>query len=300
MTARLLDGNAIAEEIHAETAAEVARLKALGLTPSIAFVRVGEDPASVVYVNRKAKTAERLGVKSELHVLPEDSPQETLLSLIHSLNARAELDGILVQFPLPGQIQAAVVVGALDPAKDVDCFHPHNVGRLTLGESRKTTFWPCTPAGVQQLLVRGGVEIQGKHVVIVGRSNLVGKPLGLILMQKAPQANATVTLCHSQTVNLAEHTRRADILIVAIGMSEVIRGDMIRPGAVVVDVGVNKVADPNTPKGYRLVGDVHFPSACQVAGVITPVPGGVGPMTIAMLLHNTVQACCLRREKRAC
>ncbi len=295
MSAKLIDGRAVAEEIHAETALEVARLKAQKLRPGIAFVRVGEDPASIVYVNMKVKACEQLGIRHETHLLPENAPLAELYTVIKTLNRRPRVDGILVQLPLPKQIKTATVLEAIDPAKDVDCFHPENVGRLTLGEPREKTFWPCTPAGIQQLLVRCGIEIEGKHVVIVGRSNLVGKPLALIFLQKAAHGNATVTVCHSHTPNLAALTRQADILVAAIGMREVISGDMIKQGAVVVDVGINKIEDKNTPKGYRLVGDVHFESASKVASRITPVPGGVGPMTIAMLLHNTVLACKLRR-----
>ena len=295
MSAKLLEGKPIADQIHAETAAEIKRLKERGITPNIVFVRVGEDPASVVYVNMKAKTCERLGAAHELHTLPEKTTQEELLALIDKLNHRPEVDGILVQLPVPWHINAGKVVTAIDPAKDVDCFHPQNVGKLALGESPEKCFWPCTPAGVQQLLIRGGVPIEGRHVVVVGRSNLVGKPLALILMQKAPHADATVTVCHSRTVDLAQYTRQADILVAAMGKAEIIRGDMIKPGAVVVDVGVNKIEDKNDPRGYRLVGDVQFGTARQVASLITPVPGGVGPMTIAMLLHNTVLACKLRR-----
>ena len=295
MTAKLLDGKKVAEAIHAETAAEIARLKRRGLAPSLAFVRVGEDPASVVYVNRKAKACERLGIRHELHALAQKTSQATLLTLLRSLNARRNLDGILVQQPLPPHIDAHKIFAAIDPAKDLDCFHPQNVGRLALGESPKTCFWPCTPAGIQQLLIRSGVRIEGRHIVIVGRSNLVGKPLALILMQKALQANATVTICHSRTPRLADFTRRADILVAAMGKPEFIRGSMLKRGAVVVDVGVNKVADARSERGYRLVGDVHFESASKVASKISPVPGGVGPMTIAMLLHNTALACKLRR-----
>jgi methylenetetrahydrofolate dehydrogenase (NADP+)/methenyltetrahydrofolate cyclohydrolase len=230
-----------------------------------------------------------------LHLLPQRASQKKLLEVIQSLNRRSAVDGILVQLPLPRHIREPQIIAAIDPAKDVDCFHPQNVGRLVLGEAHENCFWPCTPAGVQQILVRSGIRIEGKHVVVVGRSNIVGKPVALILMQKALHADATVTVCHSRTPNLAAHTRQADILIAAMGRPEVIKGHMLKRGAVVVDVGINQVADPKNKKGYHLVGDVHFASARKVASAITPVPGGVGPMTIAMLLHNTVLACKLRR-----
>ena len=286
--ANLIDGRAIAEEIHAETAARVATLKTRGLQPGLAFVRVGEDPASKVYVGMKEKTCARLGIFSEIHVLKEDAGEEELLALLHQLNASPRLHGILVQAPLPPHIRSAVVYSTVSPEKDVDGFHPINVGKLLLGDT--TGFAPCTPAGIQQLLIRSGVKTEGADVVILGRGDIVGKPMAAMLCQKEKHANATVTLCHSQTRDLAAHCRRADILIAAMGVAEFVKADMVKPGAVVVDVGVNRVQDPNAANGHRLVGDVDFPQVQPLAGKITPNPGGVGPMTIAMLMQNTVRA----------
>ena len=284
----LIDGRAIAAQVLEELRPRLERLRTRGVQPGLAFVRVGEDPASRVYVGRKEKTAAELGIRSHTHVLPEATPESELLALLDRLNRDDSWHGILVQAPLPRHIRAERVYAAIRPDKDVDGFHPVNMGRLLLGDS--TGFVPCTPAGIQELLVRAGISWEGAHVVILGRGNIVGKPLAALLCQKAPRANATVTLCHSATRNLAEHCRRADILVAAMGVPEFVRADMVRPGAVVVDVGVNRVADPARPGGTRLVGDVAFAEVQPLAGRITPNPGGVGPMTIAMLMHNTVRA----------
>ncbi len=284
----LIDGRAIAEQIHAETASRVAALKTRGIQPGLAFVRVGEDPASKVYVGMKERMCGRLGITSVTHVLPEATAQIDLLGFLENLNADTRIHGILVQAPLPPHINQASVFSTVLPCKDVDGFHPVNVGKLMLGET--SGFMPCTPAGVHELLIRSGVEIKGAEVVILGRGNIVGKPMASILLQKAKHANATVTLCHSQSRDISSHCRRADILIAAIGVAEYVKADMVKSGAVVVDVGVNRVADPNAKGGHRLAGDVDFSGVQPVAGKITPNPGGVGPMTIAMLMRNTVQA----------
>ena len=284
----LIDGVAIAKAVRADVARETAELKTRGITPGLTVVIVGEDPASQSYVKSKEKASIEAGMKGETIRLPATTPQAELEALIDRLNADPTVHGILVQSPLPKHMDANTVVRRLAPHKDVDGFHPVNVGKLLIGE--KDGFAPCTPAGVQELLVRYGVETKGKEVVIIGRSNIVGKPMAALLVQSGQGADCTVTVCHSRTKDLAFHTKRADIIIAAIGKPEMLTGDMIRPGAVVIDVGINRVQDPSSPKGYRLVGDVHFESARQVASHITPVPGGVGPMTIAMLLKNTVRA----------
>lgn len=284
----LIDGRAIAREVHAETESRVATLKSDGVEPGLVFVRVGEDSASKVYVGMKERTAARLGIRSETTVLPEDTPEAELLKLLAKLNADSRVHGVLVQAPLPSHIDETKVFSTVSPSKDVDGFHPVNVGRLMLGESGG--FVPCTPGGVHELLIRSGTPIDGAEVVILGRGNIVGKPMAAILCQKSGRANATVTLCHSRTRNVVEHCRRADILVAAIGMAEFIKADMVKPGATVIDVGVNRVDDPAAEKGYRLVGDVDFTAVQPIAGKITPNPGGVGPMTIAMLMRNTVRA----------
>ena len=286
--ANLIDGRAIAEQIHAETARRIAALKARGVQPGLVFVRVGEDPASRVYVGMKEKTSQRLGIQSRTHVLPEKTPEAELLGLLRQLNGDRAVHGILVQSPLPAHIRAATVYSTVAPEKDVDGFHPVNVGKLLLGDS--SGFAPCTPAGIQQLLIRSGVETDGAHVVILGRGDIVGKPMAAILCQKAKHANATVTLCHSRTRDLPAHCRRADILVAAMGSAEFVKADMVKPGAVLIDVGVNRVSDPAAKDGARLVGDVDFAGVQPIAGKITPNPGGVGPMTIAMLLQNTLRA----------
>jgi methylenetetrahydrofolate dehydrogenase (NADP+) / methenyltetrahydrofolate cyclohydrolase len=284
----LIDGRAVAAQILQEIAGRIAALTARGRRPGLAFVRVGEDPASKVYVGRKEKTCADLGIMSETHVLPEATTEAELLALLSRLNADTRLHGILVQTPLPAQLRPEVVSAAVRPEKDVDGFHPVNVGKLLLGDP--TGFQPCTPAGICELLARSGVRTAGAEVVVLGRGTLVGKPLAVMLCQKAKHANATVTLCHSATRDIAAHCRRADILIAAIGVPEFVKAPMVRPGAVVIDVGVNRVQDPSAKSGSRLVGDVDFAGVQPVAGKITPNPGGVGPMTIAMLMLNTVRA----------
>ena len=284
----LIDGRAIAAQIQGELLARVAALKARSIQPGLAFVRVGEDPASKVYVGRKEKACADLGIFSETIVLPEATTEIELLALLANLNSDARLHGILVQAPLPKQIREAVIYSTVLPQKDVDGFHPVNVGKLMLGDP--TGFHPCTPAGVMELLARSQVNTSGAEVVVLGRGNIVGKPMAAMLCQKGRNANSTVTICHSATRDIKAHCRRADILIAAIGVAEFVKADMVKPGAVVIDVGVNRVSDPTTKNGYRLVGDVDFKSVQPVAGKITPNPGGVGPMTIAMLLQNTVRA----------
>jgi methylenetetrahydrofolate dehydrogenase (NADP+)/methenyltetrahydrofolate cyclohydrolase len=286
--ANLIDGRAIARQLQSELVQRIAALKASGVQPGLAFVRVGEDPASKVYVGRKEKTCAELGIFSETHVLPETTSEAELLGLLARLNGDARLHGVLVQAPLPSHIRSAVVYAAVRPEKDVDGFHPVNVGKLMLGDP--TGFHPCTPAGIRELLVRAEVKISGAEVVVLGRGNIVGKPMAAMLCQKEKHANATVTICHSGTRDIHAHCRRADILIAAMGVAEFVKTDMVKPGAVVVDVGVNRVIDPAAKGGSRLVGDVDFTSVQPVAGKITPNPGGVGPMTIAMLMQNTVRA----------
>jgi methylenetetrahydrofolate dehydrogenase (NADP+)/methenyltetrahydrofolate cyclohydrolase len=281
MPARLLDGKVLAQTMQAEIAVAVANRVAAGQSePGLATILVGDDPASHVYVRNKRKACEQLGMLSVHHELPASTSQGELLAVIGRLNADAAVHGILVQLPLPKQIDEAAVIRSIDPRKDVDAFHPETVGLLTSGHPR---FLPCTPHGIQQLLIRNGVKIEGSHVVIVGRSNIVGKPLALLLMQKWTGGNATVTVAHTSTRDLPTVTRSADIIVVAIGRAKMLTADMVRPGAVVVDVGMNRVDG-------KLCGDVDFDSVSRVAGAITPVPGGVGPMTITMLLHNTLKA----------
>jgi methylenetetrahydrofolate dehydrogenase (NADP+) / methenyltetrahydrofolate cyclohydrolase len=287
-TSNLIDGRAIADQIHAETAQRIEKLKQRGIQPGLAFVRVGEDPASKVYVGMKERTSTRLRIHSLTRVLDEKTSEADLLALIGELNADPTIHGILVQAPLPSHIHAARVYSTVSPQKDVDGFHPVNVGKLMLGDS--SGFAPCTPAGVQQLLIRSGVNTEGVEAVILGRGDIVGKPMAAILCQKGKHANSTVTICHSRTRNIAEHCRRADILIAAMGVPEFVKGDMVKPGATVIDVGVNRVSDPAAKGGSKLVGDVDFAAIQPIAGKITPNPGGVGPMTIAMLMQNTVLA----------
>ncbi|MSR43035.1 MAG: bifunctional 5,10-methylenetetrahydrofolate dehydrogenase/5,10-methenyltetrahydrofolate cyclohydrolase [Pedosphaera sp.] len=284
----LIDGRAIAEQIHAATAQHVSALKSRGIEPKQVFVRVGEDPASKVYVGMKEKTSARLGIASETRVLPETATEAELLTIIAQLNADRAVHGILIQAPLPKHISESRIFAAVSPDKDVDGFHPINVGKLMLGD--ETGFHPCTPAGVHELLIRADVKIAGAEIVILGRGNIVGKPMAAILCQKARHADATVTLCHSRTRDVAAHCRRADIIIAAMGVAEFVKADMVKPGAVVVDVGVNRLPDPSAKSGSRLVGDVDFANVQPIAGLITPNPGGVGPMTIAMLLANTTRA----------
>jgi len=284
----LIDGRAIARQLTDELAQRIAALKTRGIQPGLAFVRVGEDPASKVYVGRKEKACADLVIYSETHVLKEQTSESELLALLAKLNADPRLHGILVQAPLPRQINPAAIYSAVRPEKDVDGFHPVNVGKLMLGDPNG--FLPCTPAGIQELLVRSSVKISGAEVVVLGRGNIVGKPMAALLCQKDKHANATVTICHSATRDINAHCRRADIIIAAMGVAEFVKADMVRPGAVVIDVGVNRVADPASKTGSRLVGDVDFAGVQPIAGKITPNPGGVGPMTIAMLMQNTVRA----------
>lgn len=285
--AKIIDGKAVAAEIREELRAEIDELKARGVQPGLAVVLVGEDPASQVYVRNKQKACEELGMASFGHFLPADTLDAHLLELVASLNADPKVHGILVQLPLPKQIDERAVVNAISPAKDVDGLHPANVGRLLIGED---TLVSCTPQGCQELLMRSGYDPSGKHVVIVGRSNLVGKPLAAILMQKARGANATVTICHSGTRDIASITRQADILVTAMGNPGFVKADMVRDGVVVIDVGTTRVEDATKKSGFRLAGDVEFEGVSAKAEAITPVPGGVGPMTITMLLKNTVKA----------
>jgi len=286
--AKIIDGKKIAEEMRAELAAQIEELKANGITPGLTVVLVGEDPASQVYVRMKGKACEQLGMKSETIRMPVETSEAELLSVVRRLNDDDTVHGILVQLPLPDQINEQRVLHSLRPDKDVDGFHPVNVGKVTIGDP--TGFRPCTPYGVQQMLIRTGVEISGAHAVIVGRSNIVGRPMASLLLHKGRGGNATVTVCHSRTKDLPGIARQADILIAAIGSPEFVKGDWVKPGAVVIDVGVNRVDDPSAQKGYKLVGDVEYAAAADVASAITPVPGGVGPMTITMLLYNTVQS----------
>lgn len=284
----LIDGRAIAAQLQGELTQCIATLKSRGVQPGLAFVRVGEDPASKVYVGRKEKTCAELGIYSETHVLSESTTEAELLGLLAQLNTETRLHGILVQAPLPKHIRQEVVYATVLPLKDVDGFHPVNVGKLMLGDA--TGFKPCTPAGIQELLARTNVKTDGAEVVILGRGNIVGKPMAAMLCQKARHANATVTICHSATRDIKAHSLRADVLIAAMGVAEFVKADMVKPGAVVVDVGVNRVSDPTAKTGSRLVGDVAFAEVQPIAGQITPNPGGVGPMTIAMLMQNTVRA----------
>ncbi len=290
--AQLIDGRTVAEKVCAELRREIARLKSDGITPGLAVVLVGEDPASRAYVRSKDRMCRDLGLHSVKLELPAATTQEELLARVKELNLDPAVHGILVQSPPPKQIDEAAIVRALDPAKDVDGFHPTNVAKLVLGND--SGFVPCTPLGCQRLLMESGVEVSGAHVVVLGRSMIVGKPLALLLMRKAKGANATVTVVHSRSRNLAEITRSADIVIAAIGQAHFVKADHVRQGAVVVDVGINRVDDPAAPRGYRLVGDVAFDEVAQKAAAITPVPGGVGPMTIAMLMANTIKACRLQ------
>jgi methylenetetrahydrofolate dehydrogenase (NADP+) / methenyltetrahydrofolate cyclohydrolase len=284
----LIDGRAIAAQILGELTGRVATLKSRGVQPGLAFVRVGEDPASKVYVGRKEKACAELGIFSETRVLPAAATEAELLELISGLNSDPRWHGILVQAPLPKQIREAVIYSTVRPQKDVDGFHPVNVGKLMLGDP--TGFHPCTPAGIRELLARSQVKTEGAEVVVVGRGNIVGKPMAAMLCQKEKNANATVTICHSGTRDIKAHCRRADILIAAMGVAEFVKADMVKPGAVVIDVGVNRISDPAAKGGSRLVGDVDFANVQPIAGKITPNPGGVGPMTIAMLMQNTVRA----------
>jgi methylenetetrahydrofolate dehydrogenase (NADP+) / methenyltetrahydrofolate cyclohydrolase len=288
LPAELIDGNAIARSIREEVTLDVAKLIARGIKPGLAVVLVGDDPASEVYVRNKGRASDEAGIHSVTINMPAATTQNELLAQVKRLNDDPAIHGILVQMPLPKHLDAEVVIRTILPAKDVDGFHPVNVGKNLIGE--RDGFVPCTPAGVQEMLARSGTVTKGKECVIVGRSNIVGKPMMALMVQNGPNANATVTVCHSATRDLKEHTLRAEILIVAAGKARMVTGDMVREGAVVIDVGINRVADASTKSGFRLVGDVDFAGARERASKITPVPGGVGPMTIAMLLKNTVRA----------
>ena len=286
--ARLIDGTALAKRIRGEVAAQVAALRQRGVVPGLTVVLVGDDPASAVYVGAKEKASREAGMAGETIRLSSRTSQAELLALVEQLNHDERMHGILVQMPLPKQIDPDTVIRHIRPDKDVDGFHPVNVGKLLIGHT--DGFAPCTPAGVQRMLVEYGVDTRGADVVVVGRSTIVGKPMAALLVQSGAGADATVTICHSRTRDLAAHTRRADILIVAAGRARMITADMVKPGAVVIDVGMNRIPDASTKSGTRLVGDVEFDGVRRVASLITPVPGGVGPMTIAMLLRNTVRA----------
>src|SRR5256714_1471518 len=287
--ARLIDGRAIAERVYAELRDEIASLKSRGAAPGLAVVLVGDDPASRAYVRAKDKICPELGLHSVKLELPATTTQEELLSRVDELNRDEKIHGILVQSPPPEQIDEAAILRALDLRKDVDGFHPLNVAKLALGD--ESGFVPCTPLGVQRLLLESGIEIGGAHVVVLGRSMIVGKPLALLLMQRGRGGDATVTVAHSRTKNLAEVCRSADILIAAIGQTEFVKANFVREGAVVIDVGINRKEDASVERGYRLVGDVDFENVASKCAAITPVPGGVGPMTIAMLIANTIDAC---------
>jgi methylenetetrahydrofolate dehydrogenase (NADP+)/methenyltetrahydrofolate cyclohydrolase len=285
--AELIDGKLVAKEVRKDVKRRVAELKKAGVTPGLAAVLVGDNPASQTYVNSKARMCEKLGLYSEVIRKPTDLPEADLKKIVQDLNDNPKIHGILVQSPLPDHIDELSVTLTIRPDKDVDGFHPHNVGMMLIN---RPTFLSCTPFGIVKLLEHYRLDPAGKEVVVVGRSNIVGKPIAAMLMQKAPMGNATVTVAHSRTPNLAEITRRADILIAAVGHPETVTGEMVKAGVVVIDVGMNRVEDPSTEKGYRLVGDVDFDSVAARASYITPVPGGVGPMTIAMLMFNTVKA----------
>lgn len=280
--AKILSGKTVSQRIKDELAAEVSTLKEKGIHPGLAVIIVGDDPASRVYVNNKKKACAEIGIYSEEYALPAETTQAELLELIDTLNHKADIHGVLVQLPLPKQIDEETVINAIDPKKDVDAFHPVNVGKIMVGNF---DFVPCTPAGVMELIKESGIDVSGKECVVVGRSNIVGKPQAMLLLHQ----NGTVTICHSRTKDLAEKTRNADILVAAVGKPNFITGDMVKPGAVVIDVGINRIAEK------KLVGDVDFESCEPVAGAITPVPGGVGPMTIAMLMRNTVKAALIQQ-----
>lgn len=287
MTAELILGKEVSQEIYGELETRIAALKGKGVTPGLGVVLVGDDPASHTYVRMKGKKCEELGMHSETSIMPGSTTQSELLAKVDELNKDPDIHGFLIQLPLPDHIDEQAVIDSIEPSKDVDCFHPSNVGRMLIGDP---DFLPATPAGVQQMLIRSGVETEGKNVVVVGRSNIVGKPMAAMMMQKADGADSTVTVVHSRTKDIAYHTRNADILIVAIGKANFITEDMVKEGAVVIDVGTNHIPDPSKKSGTRLVGDVDFENVKEKASAITPVPGGVGPMTICMLMANTVHA----------
>jgi methylenetetrahydrofolate dehydrogenase (NADP+)/methenyltetrahydrofolate cyclohydrolase len=287
MAAQVIDGKQVAADMRAELKKEVAELKKEGIVPGLGVILVGEDPASQSYVTAKERACEELGIYSDDNRLPANTTQQDLIALINRMNTDPKINGILVQLPLPKHLDESEVLLAINPDKDVDGFHPTNIGKMVAGQA---AFLPCTPHGVIQLLQRSGVKIEGAHVVIVGRSNIVGKPVANMLIQKNKSGNATVTVCHTRTADLAHHTRQADIIIAAAGRTNTITADMVKDGVVVIDVGVNRIEDKTAKKGYRLVGDVDFEAVKEKASLITPVPGGVGPMTITMLLYNTVES----------
>jgi methylenetetrahydrofolate dehydrogenase (NADP+)/methenyltetrahydrofolate cyclohydrolase len=287
MAAKIIDGKQIAADMQAELKEEVAKLKQEGIVPGLGVILVGDDPASQSYVTAKERACAELGIYSDDNRLPADTTQRDLIALINRMNADPKIHGILVQLPLPKHLDESEVLLAISPDKDVDGFHPTNIGKMVAGQP---AFLPCTPHGVIKLLQRSGVKVEGAHVVIVGRSNIVGKPIANMLVQKNKNGNATVTVCHTKTANIANHTRQADIIIAAAGRPNTITADMVKDGVVVIDVGINRLEDKTAKRGYRLVGDVDFEAVKEKASLITPVPGGVGPMTITMLLHNTVES----------
>ncbi|MBE0518774.1 MAG: bifunctional methylenetetrahydrofolate dehydrogenase/methenyltetrahydrofolate cyclohydrolase FolD [Thermoplasmata archaeon] len=297
MVAQIINGNEVAKSIRAELKEEIAGMNMSGVTPGLVVIIVGEDPASQVYVRKKGEACVELGINSETIRLPVETTEQELLDLIEKYNNDKKFDGILVQLPLPKHINEQNVLLRIDPSKDVDGFHPVNVGKMVVGA--EDCYLPCTPHGIQELLVRSGNDPKGKHVVVIGRSNIVGKPITNILLQKAPGADATVTICHSRTQNMSGFTKQADILIAAIGVPNFVKADMVREGVVVIDVGVNRINDPTAKNGTRLVGDVDFESVKEKAKAITPVPGGVGPMTITMLMKNTVKAAKIHHDLKA-
>ncbi|MDI6775179.1 MAG: bifunctional methylenetetrahydrofolate dehydrogenase/methenyltetrahydrofolate cyclohydrolase FolD [Verrucomicrobiota bacterium] len=286
MTAKIIDGKQIARDIREELRREVAGLKQKGIVPGLGVILVGEDPASKSYVTAKEKACEEIGLYSDDNRLPASTSRNDLMALVQKMNGDPKIHGILVQLPLPKHLNEVEVLRAIDPKKDVDGFHPVNVGKMVVGEK---SFLPCTPRGIVQLLARSGVKLDGAHVVVVGRSNIVGKPVANMLLQKKENANATVTICHTRTRDIGRFTRQADVIIAAAGRPKTITADMVREGAVVIDVGVNRIEDKTKKAGFRLVGDVDFDAVKEKASLITPVPGGVGPMTITMLLYNTVE-----------
>jgi methylenetetrahydrofolate dehydrogenase (NADP+)/methenyltetrahydrofolate cyclohydrolase len=287
MAAKIIDGKQVAADMQAELKAEVAELKKEGIVPGLGVILVGEDPASQSYVTAKERTCAELGIYSNDNRLPANTTQKELIALINKMNADPKINGILVQLPLPKHLNEGEVLLAISPDKDVDGFHPTNIGKMVAGQP---AFLPCTPHGVIKLLQRNGVKIEGAHVVVVGRSNIVGKPIANMLIQKNANGNATVTVCHTRTKDLASHTRQADVIIAAAGRPNTITADMVKEGVVVIDVGVNRVEDSTKKKGYRLAGDVDFEAVKEKASLITPVPGGVGPMTITMLMYNTTES----------
>lgn len=294
MSAAILSGKEISQKILEELKSEVSALKDQGINPGLAVIRVGDDPASVAYVNGKKRDAEKIGIKSYEYILPESTSQNELCDIIDKLNGDDNVHGILVQLPLPSHIDEQEIIQRISPDKDVDGFHPVNVGKMVIGQD---AFLPCTPFGIVKMLEYAGIETRGKHTVVIGRSNIVGKPIANLMLQKRNPGNSTVTVCHTATSNMSDYTLQADILIVAAGRPAVVKADMVKPGAVVIDVGINRVEDASSPRGYRLVGDVDFDSVAEKASWITPVPGGVGLMTRAMLMYNTVKA--VKNSKRS-